>query len=200
VNVLDVEGRVAAWHQVSIPGGAGVPPEGRPAMRFDVELAFPPWATGPVWVQGTAYDGTGSVVAQEKLGVWPDGEPMTVPDGAEAGTGSNEVLLLESPAADAGAITGATISVTGTLQIRASTIEVSLMTVDRRLVSSRTVDTADPDGGIRPRSSPTIDVRLGIPSPRPTGVQAWIVITAFDEEGATIAFQRQAVTIGPLAA
>lgn len=201
VNVLDVDGRVAAWHQVSIPGGAGVPPEGRPAMRFDVELAFPPWATGPVWVQATAYDGTGAVVAQEKLGVWPDGEPMST-SGAAAGAGGDgeAIVRLESPTADGPAITGSTITVSGTLQVRASTVEVSLMTADRRLVSSRTVDTTDPDGGIRPRSSPRIDVRLGIPAPRPTGVQAWIVITAFDEDGATIAFQRTAVTIGPLAA
>jgi hypothetical protein len=198
VNVLDVDGRVAAWHQVSIPGGAGTPPEGRPSMRFDVELAFPPWATGPLWVQAVAYDGSGSVAAQERLGVWPDGEPMSL-TGEWSVVPADEVMRLDSPAAGGPAVTERAITVTGTLLIRADTVEISILTADRRLLSSRTVETRDPDGGIRPRSSPTIEVRLGIPDPRPTGVSTWIVITALDEAGATVGFQRWPVAVGPLA-
>jgi hypothetical protein len=112
---------------------------------------------------------------------------------------ADEVMRLDSPAVGGPAVTERTITVTGMLLIRAETVEISILTADRRLLSSRTVETRDPDGGIRPRSSPRIDLRLGIPEPRPTGVSTWIVITAFDEDGSTVGFQRWPVAIGPLA-
>ena len=195
VNLVSAEGRVAAWTQVSIPGGTGAPPEGRPAMRFDVELAMPPWATGPLWVQGTAYDGSGSVVAQEQLGVWPDGSSMDAP----AETGMSDGLAPDSiqvvtPAGEE-AIRTATITVSGELRIKASSIRVELLTSDRRLLASRSVRTEDVDGGIRPVRPTPFEVRLGIPDPRPTDARVWVVITALDGEGGVVAFQRREVTI-----
>jgi hypothetical protein len=45
-----------------------------------------------------------------------------------------------------------------------------------------------------------LDVRLGIPAPRPTDEPVWLVITAYDADGAAIGFQRRQVVIGELGA
>lgn len=76
VALIDDAGRVAGWTSVSVPGGAGVAPDGRPSLRFDVELAMPDWATARLWVQATAYDGAGAAVGTERLGIEADGSPV----------------------------------------------------------------------------------------------------------------------------
>ena len=76
VALIDDTGRVAGWTSVSVPGGAGATQGDRPTLRFDVELAMPDWATERLWVQATAYDGTGAVVGTERLGIGPDGGPV----------------------------------------------------------------------------------------------------------------------------
>jgi hypothetical protein len=76
VNITDEDGRIAGWTQVSVPGGAVAPGGTRPALRFDVELALPDWATGPLSVRANAYASDGNSVASEELGVDADGSPL----------------------------------------------------------------------------------------------------------------------------
>jgi hypothetical protein len=79
VSMIDDDGRVAGWTSVSVPGGVGPGQDHRPALRFDVELPTPDWATKRLWVQATAYDATGRIVGTERLGVDTDGGPVILP-------------------------------------------------------------------------------------------------------------------------
>lgn len=65
VSLQGEDGRVAGWASVSVPGSASeVGSSGRPALRFDVEVAVPAdFSDGPLLVQATAYDALGSLVA-----------------------------------------------------------------------------------------------------------------------------------------
>ena len=76
VNISDGDGRIAGWTQVSVPGGAAAPRGTGPTLRFDVELALPDWATGPLSVRANAYASDGNIVASEELGVDVDGSPL----------------------------------------------------------------------------------------------------------------------------
>jgi hypothetical protein len=63
VSLQTLDGQVGGWASVSIPGAAGEA-SGRPALRFDVELAIPTgMATGVLMVQANAYDATGGIIA-----------------------------------------------------------------------------------------------------------------------------------------
>jgi hypothetical protein len=62
-----------------VPGGVGPGQDHQPALRFDVEIPVPEWATSRLWVQVAAYDATGRVVASERLGVDVGDVPLTVP-------------------------------------------------------------------------------------------------------------------------
>jgi hypothetical protein len=73
VNILDSEGRVAGWAQVSAPAGIGPRGDDVPTMRFDVEQALPDRSNGPLWVQAIVYAAGGVVIGTERLGVWYDG-------------------------------------------------------------------------------------------------------------------------------
>jgi hypothetical protein len=79
VSVIDDDGRVVGWSSVSVPGGVGSGQDHRPALRFDVEIPMPDWATNRLWVQATAYDATGRIVGTERLGVDTDGGPVILP-------------------------------------------------------------------------------------------------------------------------
>ena len=85
VNVTSEDGRIAGWTSVSVPGGAVAPTATGPALRFDVELALPDWASGPLSVRVNAYEADGSVASGE-LGVAADGSPLVGGDG-RLGTG-----------------------------------------------------------------------------------------------------------------
>ena len=76
VNLIDGNGRVAGWAQVSAPGGVRAPRATGPALRFDLDVALPDWATGPLSVHASAYASDGSTVASEVLGVDSNGSPM----------------------------------------------------------------------------------------------------------------------------
>jgi hypothetical protein len=88
--------------------------------------------------------------------------------------------------------------VQGTLRGRAEEVRVTLQTEDGDRLSSIVVDTTFPNGGIRPERTPTIDVRLEIPAPRPAGRRLWVVIVAYNGLGAPIGTMRRAVNVGPL--
>lgn len=79
VSVTGEDGHVAGWSSVSVPGGVGPGQDHRPALRFDVEIPVPDWASMVLWVQATAYDATGRVVGTERLGVDRDGGPAILP-------------------------------------------------------------------------------------------------------------------------
>lgn len=98
------------------------------------------------------------------------------------------------------AITTNYITVQGTLLGRADEVRVTLQTQDRRRLDATVVDTTFPDGGIRPERTPTIDVRLKVPAPRPVGEQLWVVIVAYDGLGSAIRAMRRPVTIDALEA
>lgn len=77
VALIDDAGRVAGWTSISVPGGAGGTPDRQPTLRFDVELAMPDWAaSNRLWLQATAYDGSGAVAGTERLGIQADGSPV----------------------------------------------------------------------------------------------------------------------------
>ena len=76
VNITSENGRIAGWTSVSVPGGAVAPAATGPALRFDVELALPDWATGPLSVRANAHTSAGDSVASEELGVDADGSPL----------------------------------------------------------------------------------------------------------------------------
>lgn len=75
VNITGEDGRIAGWTSVSVPGGAVAPTATGPALRFDVELALPDWATGPLSVRANAYAQGGDNVASEELSLAADGSP-----------------------------------------------------------------------------------------------------------------------------
>lgn len=76
VNITGEDGRIAGWTSISVPGGAVAPSAAGAALRFDVELALPDWATGPLSVRANAYASNGKDVASEELGVAADGTPL----------------------------------------------------------------------------------------------------------------------------
>jgi hypothetical protein len=201
VSMVNSDGLVAASRSVGRSGPA--------AMQFDLELSVPDWSHGPLWVQATGYDDVGVAVAQEQLGVWPDGSPMvggherpgggapTLP-GPELASFGAEPVTLAVPVSAATPVTGRSLPVRGSLRIKADSITIALVTSDGRVLARTSVDTANVDGGIRPLHQPSFDLLLGIPSPRPTGAEVWLVITAFDERGAAVGFLRRGVAIGEL--
>lgn len=67
VSLQTLDGQVGGWASVSIPGAAGGG-KGRPALRFDVELAVPTaMATGVLTVQANAYNANGGLIASTRL-------------------------------------------------------------------------------------------------------------------------------------
>jgi len=67
VSIQTLDGQVGGWTSVSIPGAAGES-KGRPALRFDVDLAVPTaMATGVLMVQANAYNAKGVLVASTRV-------------------------------------------------------------------------------------------------------------------------------------
>jgi len=67
VSLQALDGQVGGWASVSIPGAAGEG-KGRPALRFDVDLAVPTgMATGVLMVQANAYNSKGVLVASTRV-------------------------------------------------------------------------------------------------------------------------------------
>jgi hypothetical protein len=69
LSLRAADGRVAGWASVSVPGSASmVGGTGKPALRFDIELAVPAgFSDGPLVVQANAYNVHGTLV--ESTGV-----------------------------------------------------------------------------------------------------------------------------------
>jgi len=147
-----------------------------PASIADAGIAAAPAATSPQ--------------AQLPAGGWPP---------SRAGTLAFVPVSLDVPR-PADAITTGYVAVQGTLRGRAEEVRITLQTLDRRPLTSTVVNTAFLDGGIRPVRTPTIDVRLEIPAPRPVGQRLWVVIVSYDGLGTPIGAMRRPVNIGALTA
>ena len=73
VSLQSLDGEVAGWASVSIPGAAGDSRDHRPALRFDVELAIPTGlATGVLVVQANAYNAAGGLIAATRVRLTPE--------------------------------------------------------------------------------------------------------------------------------
>jgi hypothetical protein len=73
VSLQSLDGQVAGWASVSVPGSASAPSASNaPALRFDVELAVPTaLATGVLVVQANAYDASGAMVGATRVRLAP---------------------------------------------------------------------------------------------------------------------------------
>jgi hypothetical protein len=181
---------VIGWASVSVPGGAGPGVGSGPTLRFDVELPIPSVTViGPLTIQATAYDRTGKLVASARLAVGAVGGGAPEPT-----TGALVPAMLIAPTVDVDTVTSSILDVAGELRVKAEWVRVGLESGDGRQLVSELVATADPNGGIRPVRTPTFDVSLRIPSPRPTGL-AWIVVTAFDDAGVPLGAMRRPILI-----
>ena len=108
------------------------------------------------------------------------------------------VVRLRSPSHADEVITTAVVVVYGRLEVRAATVRVSLEDDQARSLDALTIDTSDPDGGIRPVREPVFQVALALPLPRPEG-RLWVAITAFDEYGLPLGLMRRPILIAKLA-
>jgi hypothetical protein len=147
----------------------------------------------------------GSATTQRSLAgadAMPTAEPAAAIDvrppalgSVKSRTGIAPVTLL-APVGRDGAIVGAVVPVDGELEVHASTLRIALEGDRFTRIDSLVIDTTDPNGQLRPDTTPTFHVELELPSPRPIG-QLWVVITAYDRNGDEIGSVRSAVLIGP---
>jgi hypothetical protein len=111
----------------------------------------------------------------------------------EAGPGSAPVTL-RTPTGRDGPITTAAVPVEGLVALRASSIRVALELDKFHRIDAVEIDT-NPDGMLRPDTTPAFHLNLALPSPRPIG-QLWVVITAYDRSGHPLGTVRRGVLIG----
>jgi hypothetical protein len=187
VSLQDDSGRVAGWASVSVPGAAGPGNGDGPTLRFDVELAVPAGFEGRLWVQANAYDAAGTQIASSRLDLPPDGETPIAP------------VRLTSPDEGDEVTYAGTVLVEGRLEVHAATVRIALESGTGGIVDASTVATSNRDGGIRPAFAPTLHVELALPANGPAG-RLWVVITAFDEAGASVGEMRRPILVGRLAA
>jgi hypothetical protein len=205
IAVGDVAGRSTEVRSIELPGGSTAFRLGA-SDRFDVSFAIDASAEA-VWVEATAYDATGnrldSVRQSLKTALGQDRVPGVVdygwPPTSLAGDAFAPVRL-DRPAAGVWAASGTTIEVQGKLRIKADSVRVTLRTLDLDLLDSTIVDTSDPDGGVRPRQAPAIDVALSLGRLPAAGDRLWLVLTAYDEAGLPLGTMRRLVTIAAPAA
>jgi hypothetical protein len=217
VSLRSAGGEIAGWASVSAPGGAQPRGSGGPSLRFDVELAaayesFP----GPLTLVAAAYDDSGEQVASASI---PDlavafvvltsassGEPTGTSTrglgsdiGWQRSRSAGDAVVpvrLTAPAAAVTSVSTGAIAVAGTLRIKAATIRISLQTPDHEVLSEASVDTTDPNGGVRPVRTPSFDVELRIPSPRPiSGSRLVVVVAAYDAGGTPLGMVRRTVEV-----
>ncbi|HYK95706.1 MAG TPA: hypothetical protein VE011_07585 [Candidatus Dormibacteraeota bacterium] len=105
-------------------------------------------------------------------------------------------VTLRTPTGRDGPITTAAVPVDGLVSVRASSIQVALELDKFHRIDAVDIDT-NPEGMLRPDTTPAFHVDLALPTPRPIG-QAWVVITAYDRSGNSLGTVRWAVLIGNL--
>jgi hypothetical protein len=116
------------------------------------------------------------------------------PIGRVDGGSGTAAITVRVPTGRDGPITTAGVPVDGLVALRASSIRIALELDRFHRIDAIDIDT-NPDGMLRPDSTPTFHVNLALPSPRPVG-QVWVVITAYDRSGNQLGTVRKAVLIG----
>jgi len=94
-------------------------------------------------------------------------------------------------------VTTARLTVKGNVMVKASSVVVSLEARGNRILDSVTFNVSDPDGGIRPKETPTFSAEFDIPFPRPNGTM-WVVVTAYDSHLIPLGDERRPVLIGEI--
>jgi hypothetical protein len=115
----------------------------------------------------------------------------------EGGSGRASVTL-RTPDGRDGPITTAAVPVEGLVALNASSIRIALELDRFHRIDAVDIDT-NPDGMLRPDTTPAFHLELTLPTPRPIG-QVWVVITAYDRSGNQLGTVRRAVLIGAAAA
>jgi hypothetical protein len=95
-------------------------------------------------------------------------------------------------------ITTAAVPVDGLVALNASSIRVALELDRFHRIDAVDIDT-NPDGMLRPDTTPAFHLDLALPTPRPVG-RVWVVITAYDRSGNQLGTVRRAVLIGAISA
>lgn len=80
---------------------------------------------------------------------------------------------------------GTVVEVGGTVLVRAARVRITLRDADSRTVDGASFDVSDPDGGIRPVRAPTFMARFDL-ARRYAGETLWLVVTAYDSDGALV--------------
>jgi hypothetical protein len=94
-------------------------------------------------------------------------------------------------------VTTARLTVKGNVMVRAACVVVSLEARGNRTLDSVTFNVSDPDGGIRPKQTPSFSAEFDIPFPRPNGTM-WVVVTAYDSHLIPLGGERRPVVIGEI--
>lgn len=84
------------------------------------------------------------------------------------------------------------IDVEGTVLVRAARIDITLRSGGSRIIDRASIDVRDPDGGIRPVRAAKFMTSFAFPEP-PAGETLWVVVTAYDEAGASIGATRRPI-------
>lgn len=94
-------------------------------------------------------------------------------------------------------VTTARLTVKGSVLVHAAHVVVSLEARGNRTLDSVTFNVSDPDGGIRPKQTPSFSAEFDIPFPRPNGTM-WVVVTAYDSHLIPLGGERRPVLIGEI--
>jgi len=94
-------------------------------------------------------------------------------------------------------VTTARLTVKGNVMVKAARVVVSLEARGNRMLDSVTFNVSDPDGGIRPKETPSFSAEFDIPFPRPNGTM-WVVVTAYDSHLIPLGGERRPVLIGEI--
>jgi hypothetical protein len=119
--------------------------------------------------------------------------PRPVP----AGVSSLDVIDLRTPRAGPIVVSTHDLPVDGVVFWKAARVEISLEGLGTRVLASAVVNLLNADGEMRLAVSPTFEASFDLPSPRPTGT-VWVVVRAFDTQGAFLGSTMRTVTIGKL--
>jgi hypothetical protein len=228
LSLKDPSGRIAGWASVSAPGGVGSRDDDGPTMRFDLQLAAPDANfPSPLELVATAYGKDGATLASASIeglhflfivpigaegASGPGGEasvlepPALQPPAPDVGWPPSRSLgpaiapvTLCTPARAASAVATRGVMVAGGLRIKAAWVRIALETLSREVLDEVTIDTTDPNGGIRPVQTPTFAVELALGDPRPIGARLVVIVTAYDADGTPLGLVRRIVTVAPLA-
>jgi hypothetical protein len=164
-----------------------IAPERHRPWRFAIAVAVAVAVVGLVALNGLPAVPLGAVVAPP-----PAAQAATAtPDAPSSATAA---VTLRTPTGRDGPITTAGVPVEGLVALRASSIRVALELDTFHRIDAVEIDT-NPDGMLRPDTTPAFRLDLALPTPRPIG-QLWVVVAAYDRSGKSLGTVRRGVLIG----